>query len=132
MWLMRLRRKDKIDLIFQRIIQVNSLVNMTTNASKEQSNVMENATAMLGDVVEIVNSTIQSVEQTLDLMELQRKQVVRLTDINQNLDSTSKHLLSYMVLFDPLACKARAESHPILCLCRNYSLGLFGMLSFLL
>jgi methyl-accepting chemotaxis protein len=86
--------KDKIDLIFQQIIHVNGLVTTTANASKQQSNVIENATSMLGDVVEIVNSTIHSVEQTLELMELQHNEVNRLTQINSDLDSTSSELYS--------------------------------------
>jgi methyl-accepting chemotaxis protein len=84
--------KDKIDQIFQQIIHVNGLVATTTVASKEQSNVVMNATSMLGEVVEIVNSTILSVEETLELMELQHKQVKRLTQINHNLDATSTEL----------------------------------------
>jgi methyl-accepting chemotaxis protein len=84
--------KDKIDLIFQQIIHVNGLVTTTTIASKEQSNVVVSATIMLGEVVEIVNSTILSVEETIELMELQHNQVMRLTQINQNLDATSMEL----------------------------------------
>jgi methyl-accepting chemotaxis protein len=84
--------KDKIDLIFQRITQVNSLVVTTTDASKQQSGLMENATFMLANVVELVGSTINSVEETLERMELQRKQVNRLTQINQDLESTSGEL----------------------------------------
>jgi methyl-accepting chemotaxis protein len=84
--------KDKIDLIFQQIIHVNGLVATTTSASKEQSNVVMSATSMLGDVVGIVNNTILSVEQTLELMDLQHKQVERLTQINQDLDATSTEL----------------------------------------
>lgn len=84
--------KDKIDLIFQQIIHVNGLVATTTSASKEQSNVVLNATSMLGEVVDIVNSTIVSVEETLELMEQQHKQVKRLTQINQELDVTSTEL----------------------------------------
>jgi hypothetical protein len=86
--------KDKIDLIFQQILHVNGLVTTTTNASKQQSNVIENATSKLGDVVEIVNSTLHSVEQTLELMELQHKEVIRLTQINLDLDTTSTELYS--------------------------------------
>jgi methyl-accepting chemotaxis protein len=84
--------KDKIDLIFQQIIHVNGLVATTTSASKEQTSVVFNATSMLGEVVEIVNSTIVSVEETLELMEQQHKQVNRLTQINQELDVTSTEL----------------------------------------
>jgi methyl-accepting chemotaxis protein len=84
--------KDKIDLIFQQIIHVNGLVGTTTKASKEQSNVVVNATSMLGDVVEIVNTTLYSVEQTLELMQLQHKEIKRLTTINQDLDATSTEL----------------------------------------
>jgi methyl-accepting chemotaxis protein len=86
--------KDKIDIIFQQIIHVNGLVTTTTNASKQQSSVIESATGMLGDVVEIVNSTIHSVGQTLELMELQYNEVTRLTQINLDLDTTSKELYS--------------------------------------
>jgi methyl-accepting chemotaxis protein len=86
--------KDKIDIIFQQILHVNGLVATTTESSKQQSSVIASATSMLGDVVEIVNSTIHSVEQTLELMELQRNQVLRLTHINQNLDSTSNELFA--------------------------------------
>ncbi|QGQ95250.1 methyl-accepting chemotaxis protein [Paenibacillus psychroresistens] len=84
--------KDKIDLIFQQIIHVNGLITTTTSSSKEQSNIVMNATSMLGEVVEIVNSTILSVEQTLELMELQHKEVKKLTLINQDLDATSTEL----------------------------------------
>jgi methyl-accepting chemotaxis protein len=86
--------KDKIDLIFQQIVHVNGLVATTTNASKQQSSVIESATNMLGDVVEIVNSTLHSVEQTLELMELQHNEVTRLTQINIDLDTTSTELYS--------------------------------------
>jgi hypothetical protein len=86
--------KNKIDIIFQQIIHVNGLVASTTDASKQQTSVIASATSMLGDVVEIVNSTIHSVEQTLGLMEQQRNQVLRLTHINQNLDSTSNELFA--------------------------------------
>jgi uncharacterized protein YukE len=84
--------KEKIDLIFQKIIHVNGLVATTTSASKEQSVVVINATSMLGDVVEIVNSTLISVEETLELMEQQHNQVMRLTQINQDLALTSTEL----------------------------------------
>jgi methyl-accepting chemotaxis protein len=84
--------KDKIDLIFQQILHVNGLVATTTSASKEQSNVVMNATSMLGEVVEIVNSSILSVEQSLELMRLQHLQVKRLTQINQDLEATSTEL----------------------------------------
>jgi methyl-accepting chemotaxis protein len=84
--------KEKIDLIFQQVIHVNGLVETTTKASKEQANVIDNATNMLGDVVGIVNTTLNSVEQTLELMELQHNEVKRLTLINQDLDSTSTEL----------------------------------------
>jgi hypothetical protein len=84
--------KDKIDLIFQQILHVNGLVATTTIASKEQTDVVMNVSSMLGEVVEIVNSTILSVEQSLELMELQHIQVKKLTLINQDLDATSTEL----------------------------------------
>lgn len=85
--------KDKIDIVLTRTLEVNGLVVTTAEASKQQSGLMMSSTAMLGDVVEIVNATLAGVEETLELMALQRRQISRLQEINHNLEMTSGELL---------------------------------------
>ncbi|WP_135548751.1 methyl-accepting chemotaxis protein [Paenibacillus cymbidii] len=86
------RMQERIDLIFARTLEVNGLVATTTEASKRQSELMTGTTAMLGDVVELVDRTKAAIESTLALMQGQRIQVGKLGDISVNLERTSTEL----------------------------------------
>lgn len=86
------RMKDQIDVIFARTLEVNGLVATTTEASKQQSELTAGTTAMLGDVVQLVERTKEAIESTLSLMQGQREQVAKLGEISVNLERTSNEL----------------------------------------
>lgn len=84
--------KDKMDFIFQRVAHVNDMVASTMQASGQQSGAMTQSVSLLGEVVDLVNETLASVEDTIKMMDQQRQQIVRLTGIAQNMDNTSREL----------------------------------------
>ncbi|MCD1260965.1 chemotaxis protein [Paenibacillus athensensis] len=86
--------KDKIDTIFSLIVHVNNLVSGTTNSTKQQSALVSDSTGSLGHVVELMNDTMSSVEQTLGQMKQQRREIAMLQKINRNLDRSSSELIA--------------------------------------
>lgn len=84
--------RERMDLIFSRIIEVDELVEQTNVASKQQTNHMTESTAMLKDVVDSVNETMQSVDNTLKMTQLQRDQIGNLNRISSNLRRSSSDL----------------------------------------
>ncbi|MUT64359.1 methyl-accepting chemotaxis protein [Paenibacillus sp. NEAU-GSW1] len=84
--------RDRMDVIFSRIHEVNELVNQTNSASREQTIHMNGTTEMLKDVVDSVNETFVSVEGTLHLMDKQREQIGKLNRIGRNLQKSSADL----------------------------------------
>ncbi|MDQ0896710.1 methyl-accepting chemotaxis protein [Paenibacillus sp. V4I7] len=85
--------KDKIDTIFALILNVNNLVSSTTSSTQHQSSLVSGTRTLLGQVVDLMNETMSSVEITLDQLTKQRHEVSMLQHINQNLDRSSKELL---------------------------------------
>ncbi|WP_167061884.1 methyl-accepting chemotaxis protein [Paenibacillus aceris] len=85
--------KEKIDTIFSLILHVNNLVASTTSSTKTQSTLVTGTRFSLGQVVELMNETMDSVENTLTQMKKQREEVSMLQHINQNLDRSSAELI---------------------------------------
>lgn len=86
--------KGKIDTIFSLILHVNNLVASTTSSTQHQSSLATGTRTSLGEVVDLMNETMSSVEHTLDQMKKQRHEVSRLQHINQNLDRSSAELIT--------------------------------------
>lgn len=84
--------KERMDIIFSRINEVDQLVEQTSAASKQQTGHMSNSTIMLKDVVEAVNETLQSVDGTLKMTQKQREQIGSLNRISRNLQQSSNDL----------------------------------------
>ncbi|MEC0225906.1 methyl-accepting chemotaxis protein [Paenibacillus alba] len=85
--------KEKIDTIFSLIVHVNNLVASTTSSTQQQSSLVTGTRASLGQVVDLMNETMMSVEITLEQMKKQRQEVSMLQRINQNLDRSSAELI---------------------------------------
>ena len=85
--------KERMDMIFAQINGLDRLVGATKTASSEQSALMGQASNMLKDVVDTVNHTIVSVDETLELTHEQRKQIGKLGRISANLDKSSGELV---------------------------------------
>lgn len=84
--------KDRMDVIFARINEVDGLVEQTSMASKQQTEHMSESTGMLKEVVDSVNETLQSVDSTLQMTKLQREQIGNLNRISRNLQKSSADL----------------------------------------
>ncbi|MDQ8738403.1 methyl-accepting chemotaxis protein [Paenibacillus sp. LHD-38] len=77
--------RDRMDVIFSKITEVDELVGQTSMASKLQTDHMADSTLMLKDVVDSVNETLQSVDSTLQMNQLQREQIGNMNRISHNL-----------------------------------------------
>ncbi|MGO4546502.1 methyl-accepting chemotaxis protein [Paenibacillus sp. 2TAB23] len=84
--------RDRMDLIFSRIVEVDELVEQTSAASKQQTDHMTESTLMLKDVVDSVHNTLQSVDSTLEMTELQREQIGHMNRISETLKRSSSDL----------------------------------------
>ncbi|MBB3150627.1 methyl-accepting chemotaxis protein [Paenibacillus endophyticus] len=84
--------RDRMDLIFSRIVEVDELVEQTSAASKQQTDHMTESTLMLKDVVDSVHDTLQSVDSTLEMTKLQREQIGHMNRISQTLRRSSTDL----------------------------------------
>lgn len=84
--------KSKMDFVMERVTHVNGMVAATMQASGQQSGSMKQSASLLGAVVELVNETLSSVEETVEMMNMQRNQIARLSDISRNMDITSQEL----------------------------------------
>ncbi|WP_219835942.1 methyl-accepting chemotaxis protein [Paenibacillus sp. R14(2021)] len=84
--------KERMDLIFTRILEVDKLVSQSSEASKQQTQSMAATTDMLKDVVGSVNQTLISVDKTLELTHKQRRQINKLDRISTNLRKSSSEL----------------------------------------
>lgn len=84
--------KERMDVIFAKISEVDDWAGHTDAASVEQTKHMGNATSMLKDVVDSVNETLLSVDETLKMTETQREQIVKLDRIKDNLGRSSRDL----------------------------------------
>ncbi|NBD26152.1 methyl-accepting chemotaxis protein [Paenibacillus glycinis] len=81
--------KDRMDLIFTRIDEVDKLVGQSSEASQRQTMSMTTTTEMLKDVVDAVNQTLGSVDETLVLNRQQRQQIKKLDRVSANLRKSS-------------------------------------------
>lgn len=84
--------KERMDLIFTRIHEVDKLVSKSSTASKRQTEHMTATTDMLKNVVDTVNQTLGSVDETLELTHKQRHQIGKLDRISTNLSKSSHEL----------------------------------------
>lgn len=84
--------KERMDVIFAKISEVDDWAGRTDAASAEQTKHMGNATSMLKEVVDSVNETLLSVDETLKMTETQREQIVKLDRIKDNLGRSSRDL----------------------------------------
>ncbi|QHW30701.1 chemotaxis protein [Paenibacillus rhizovicinus] len=84
--------KNRMDVIFTRIDEVDKLVSKSNEASKRQTKSMSHTTDMLKDVVEAVNQTLESVDRTLIYTQKQRHQVHKLDRVSSNLDKSASAL----------------------------------------
>lgn len=84
--------KDRMDVIFARISEVDELVGQTNAASAQQTEHMNGTTDMLKDVVDSVNDTLHSVDETLRMTQKQRQQIAKLDKIRLNLGRSSTAL----------------------------------------
>lgn len=84
--------KERMDVIFSRIIEVDKLVQQTSAASSQQTTHMTGTTLMLKDVVGSVDETLQSVDGTLRMTKKQREQIGKLNRISRNLQRNSADL----------------------------------------
>ena len=60
--------KQRVDTIFQRMMEVHRLVSVTTDLGTSQSNTMGQTIHMLREVVDTVDMTVLSVDMTLEQM----------------------------------------------------------------
>ncbi|MDQ0060813.1 methyl-accepting chemotaxis protein [Paenibacillus harenae] len=84
--------KERMDVIFSRIVEVDKLVQQTSAASSQQTAHMAGTTLMLKDVVGSVDETLQSVDGTLRMTKKQREQIGKLNRISRNLQRSSADL----------------------------------------
>lgn len=84
--------KERMDLIYTRINEVDRLVGQTHTASRQQTEHMAQTTDMLKDVVDSVNATMTSVDSTLKLTGQQREQIGKLARVSSNLQRSSTDL----------------------------------------
>lgn len=84
--------KHRMDAIFTKITEVDELALQTATASSEQTEHMNGATAMLKDVVDSVNDTLTSVDETLQMGNKQREQIGKLDRVRVNLGRSSSAL----------------------------------------
>ncbi|WP_424766345.1 methyl-accepting chemotaxis protein [Paenibacillus sp. sgz302251] len=84
--------RDRMDLIFTQINEVDNLVEQTSIASKQQTEHMNASALMLKDVVDAVNETLESVDSTLQMNQLQREEISNLNRISRNLQRSSTDL----------------------------------------
>lgn len=89
--------KDRMDLIFSRIDDVDKLVGQSSEASQRQTLSMTTTTEMLKDVVDAVNQTLGSVDETLVLNRLQRQQIQKLDRVSANLRKASAEFTNAIV-----------------------------------
>ncbi|WP_138754820.1 methyl-accepting chemotaxis protein [Paenibacillus sinopodophylli] len=84
--------RDRMDRIYSRIVEVDELVEQTSAASRQQTEHMTDSTMMLKDVVDSVHDTLQSVDSTLAMTQLQREQIGNMNRISHNLKRSSSDL----------------------------------------
>lgn len=84
--------KNSMDQILLRVIHVDGMVNLTEDASRSQTEATHESTSMLAEVVEAFGETMHNIENTLAMMDRQRKQIGRMQEIYINLDRTSHEM----------------------------------------
>ncbi|WP_240546163.1 methyl-accepting chemotaxis protein [Paenibacillus artemisiicola] len=86
------RTKDRMDVIFARIQEVDVLAGRSSEASSRQTANMAATTDMLKDVVAAVAQTLGSVDETLVQNGRQREQIRKLDRVSANLRRSSGEL----------------------------------------
>lgn len=92
--------KSRMDLITDRIIEVDHLVEDMKKSCSHQSEQSSYVITRLEETVECVNGTLVAVEDTLHMNTLQRKQVHKLDRISENLGKSSNELRSAIDLVE--------------------------------
>ncbi|WP_238322950.1 methyl-accepting chemotaxis protein [Gorillibacterium massiliense] len=90
--------KEGAMLIQNRMQEVSRLAASAAEASVRQSAMMSNSTLQLGRVVDMVDSTMSSVDSTILRMGEQRDQIIRLQHISKALGNTSHELRTSLKL----------------------------------
>lgn len=85
--------QGRVDEILTKISEVDELAGDTDAASAKQTDHMAGMTHMLKEVVDSVNGTVQSVDDTLRMTEQQREQIAKLGRIKGNLGRSSGELV---------------------------------------
>lgn len=86
--------KERVDTIFERMMEVHRLVSITTDLGTSQSATMSQTIDMLKQVVDTVDMTVLSVDMTLEQMNGQRKQISGLHKVSRNLEAVSGELIN--------------------------------------
>lgn len=81
--------KERMDLDFTRIQEVDTLIGRSSIASRRQTEHMTHTTSMLKEVVDAVNQTMGNVDDTLELTHQQRRQIGKLNRVQVNLGRSS-------------------------------------------
>ncbi|MEB3102468.1 methyl-accepting chemotaxis protein [Ferviditalea candida] len=84
----------RMDEIFNRVVQVHSRVSAATESSRTQSSLTMDSVFKLKNVVEIAGNTLASVDQALEQMEMQRKQISDLKVVSSNLQKVSGEMMA--------------------------------------
>ncbi|MEK3884164.1 methyl-accepting chemotaxis protein [Paenibacillus sp. PL2-23] len=84
--------KASMDVIFAKITEVDELAAHTDSASARQTEHMGGTTRMLREVVDSVNDTLHSVDETLKMAQKQREQIAKLDLVKANLGKSSQAL----------------------------------------
>jgi len=85
--------REKMDDILQQMNQVNELVTVTEAAGGHQTKALAQFSGMLGEVVGLMQDTIEGVETAIGHMTTQRHQIGKLEIINQNLRHAAEDMI---------------------------------------
>lgn len=84
--------RERMDMITERMIEVDQLVNDMRESSTNQTKETNDVTERLQQAVEHVNSTLHAVEDTLRMNNIQREQIAKLDRIRSNMGKASNQL----------------------------------------
>ncbi|WP_168122951.1 methyl-accepting chemotaxis protein [Paenibacillus sp. HB172176] len=84
--------KERMDVIFSRITQVDELAGQMNQSSGQQSELTSQSALMLKEVVGSVDETLRSVDDTLKMTTRQREQISKLSLISAKLGQSSSEL----------------------------------------
>ncbi|MEO3943876.1 methyl-accepting chemotaxis protein [Gorillibacterium sp. CAU 1737] len=103
--------KRGMDRIAEQNREVHRWIEIAEADSRSQSRLMKQATDRLVPVVETVDATLCSVDDTLGLMQRQREQISRLGEVSQSLRGTSSELLDSLRISDDAGLPQLSEEN---------------------